>query len=249
MPLPFYDEVNNLKLNKSPYDDCESIQLILEIVTNYTPTGHPIDESLMYIVCSKYKELKKLFTTDNQKIVNEWIFKLGDLQMKYINTNTTINNNWLAHQIKTVAICGDTLNNKIFLEWANKNLVSFIHATIYPDNSCLDFKERDSLTYVTYVLNALILSILALKTHYTTDYYNMKTKNNSSIKNAVYFLKPYIEGAKHNMMFVKSIYASDKVIHADQYNKQWEKNDAKQLLLNAMILDPSLKTYYDLHFK
>jgi hypothetical protein len=241
----FYNELNTIKA----YGTTNKIiiQLVMQVVTGYVPTGDPISESLMYIACLAYQNLKSTFTTAQQNEVNKWILALGTAEMNFVNTNSSTSNNWLAHQIKTVAIAGDVIGNTTFLNWANTNILKYISLNLYSDATCIDFKQRDSITYVTYSLNALVLAILALKKHFKINYYTYTSIEGASIKNCIYWLKPYIEGSKVNLMFLNSIYASDKVIHANQYGLPWPKSDAQQLFINASTLDSTLTDYYNQH--
>jgi hypothetical protein len=243
MSLPFYNELN---LIKSPNTtDANAITLILKVVNGYVPTGHPITESLMYLACQEYQVLQSKFTTAQRTVVLAWIRRLGYAQMNFINTNSSKNNNWLAKQIQTVAICGDVLRDTTLLNWANNKIMFYITTNFYTNHTCIDFKERDSVTYVTYSLNALVLAIIVLRKHFKIDYYNYKSLQNSTLKSCINWLKPYIEGKKTNLMFLKSIYASDKRIHADQFGKPWQKQDARQLFINARPLDSTLLTYFN----
>lgn len=193
-----------------------------------------------------YKKIQGMFSITEKQKVSSWIQTLGTVQMSFTNTNSSTTNNWLAHQIKTVAIAGGILNNKTFITWANTNMIKFITNSLYANGTCLDFKERDSLTYVTYTLNALVLAVQPLLDSLGVNYYTYVSSSKSSIKNCVYFLKPYIEGTKINLMFLNTIYPSDITqVHPGQYNKPWPKSDAKQLFLNSIPFDTTLQDYYN----
>lgn len=240
--LPFYTELNKIIAYGTTDQDKKS--LILTITSKYVPTGDPIQESLMYICVMTYIDLKSRFTAVEQKRIETWILALGNAELNFKNPNSSSNNNWWAHQIKTISYCGDALNNMTFLNYGNVNIKKYVDTNLYADGSCIDFHERDSCTYVTYSLNALVLAIFPLKKHFKIDYYNYTSPKKSSIKKSVYWLTPYIIGKTINLMFLKTIYASDRVIHKDQYGKQWIKDDAKQLWLNCKELDPSLPGYF-----
>lgn len=247
MSTPFNTELN--LINSRNTSDADSMVLILRIVNGYVPNGHPIQESLMYLLCLEYQLLRTRFTSVQQTLINAWIRRLGYAQMNYKNTNASPNNNWLANQIKNVAICGDVLRDMTLLNWANNKLMFFIATNLYANNTCIDFKERDSLTYTTYSMNALLLAILPLRKYFKIDYYNYKSNQNSTIKSCIYQLKPFIEGRMVNLMFLKSIYPSDRTLHASLFGKPWDKRDARQLYLNARPFDTTMQSYFDTWLK
>lgn len=244
-PIPFYKESNQIIAYGTT--EQQKKNLVLTIANGYKPTGNPIDESLMYIPIQTYIDLKTKFTIVEQGKMEKWILLLGNAEMNYSNTNSSTTNNWWAHQIKTISYCGDALNNTVFLKYGHDNIQKYINTNLYPDGSCIDFHQRDSCTYVTYALNALVLAIFPLQKHFKFDYYNYISPKKSSIKRSVYWLFPYIEKKFINLMFLKSIYASDVIIHKDQYGKEWIKDDATQLFLNCEKLDPSLTKYINTH--
>ena len=227
MSLPFSSIISQLS----------STEDIMSIVAGYNPCGHPIKESQMYIVMQRYAVIRNVMEPIQQRAVEMWIRLMATMQMGYFNTNSSKTNNWLAHQIKTVGVAGAVLSDPIFTSWACQNLNLFIDENLYADGSCLDFKQRDSLTYVTYALRPLVIVIRALNIH---DIYFKVGKKGGSIQKSVAFLKPFIKGKMINIMFEKTIYPSDRVIHADHVGKPWPKHDARPLLHQCVLLDPSL---------
>lgn len=246
MSVVFYQELNRMKKNSPPLPPVTLHFLILDIIHGYpVPTGHPINESLLYILMLSFDEHRDLFSTEEQEEVQKWILAVANAQQQYHNTNSSTINNWLAHQIKTVSIAGDVLRDKMLADWGHSNLIFYIDNNLYADGSCLDFQQRDSLTYHTYSLNALVLAAVALQHFFypTMDYYHYTGLQGGSFKKSIDFLIPYQQGTSVNLMFIKSMYSSDKIIHADQHGKPWPKEDSDQLLLHVqkLILETSKK--------
>jgi len=244
--IPYYEECQKLLEDHDTLTNRECMDLIWTVVNGYgNPTGDPIQESFLYVVCLKYASLQPLFSEVRQKEVERWMSRVGYAQMNFLDPEDNMMKNLLPHLVKTVAIVGDILHDPVLLVWADKYLLQYIDENLYTDGSCIDFHERDSLTYVTYSLNSLVLAIPALKKHFPfTDYYRYSSPCHSSIQKCMDFLKLYIEGKRVNIMFDRTTYDSDKLIHADHYQKPWNKNDAKPLFLNAAVIDPECMEYY-----
>lgn len=242
--MPFSTELNQILIQRNKANAKNNV---MKVVDQYSPNGHPIRESLMYAILEAYPSIT--FTDPERRKVINWIRRLANAQMNFVNTNSTPHNNFLAHQIKTVALAGDVLSNNTFIKWAETRMRSFIDNALYPDGSCLDFKERDSLTYVTYTLNALLIAVPPLEKRTKINYYTYESPQKSSIQKSVHWLIPYIEGSKQNLMFLQSIYSSDsKTLHADKHGKPWDKADARQLLLKCVTYDTVIKDILTKHY-
>lgn len=219
---------------------------LVKLVLSYVATGHPIDEAQYYLVFDVYNTYRSLFSAEDQKTINTWILVIARGQIKTFNDGVNTKNNWQTHRIKTVACAASVIKNDELYTWAYTQIYNHIASNLFPDGSCYDWKERDSVSYVTYNLVAFLMAIGYLKTKYVDDFYNYESPLGSSIKKSVHWVIPYIEGKETNVMFMKS------TVFTDQYKagkgKLWQKDDAKNMIRLAKACDPSLEAVWKAHF-
>jgi hypothetical protein len=148
-------------------------------------------------------------------------------------------NNFQSHRLKVVSTGGFVLKFKRYLDWSEEEIKNFIGKNLKQDGSCLDFYLRDSLTYVTYTLEPLVDTCLNLiRTGRANYYFYTHPDRKSSIAKSVRWLIPYIKGEKRNVMFIKSIYISDK--NKKEYGLLWDNKDALNLINLSINFDRSL---------
>ena len=240
-----------LQLSKDPIKNYNLLrEYILDVVTTHKPSGNPMEEHNIYFLFNALLKIDDKLPKDEYQKIHDWAIKIADAQIRTFNEGFKTMNNFQSHRIHIVANIGRTYNHATFLDWAHTHFLKQIENNLHPDGNSLDFIERDSLTYHVFNLQALRFALENLNVHNPTfDYYNYKSPSGSSIQQSVRFLIPYIQGKLQNYMFVNSKFLSDKTtIHVKEYNKQWSKENARNLLYLCMKYDPALEQIYKANY-
>ena len=124
-----------------------------------------------------------------------------------------------------------------------EEIKKFIANNLYENGMSLDFKIRDSLTYAVYTLTPLVETCINLWKSDRDVYYFYIHSSKSSIIKSIRWLIPYITGDKKNIMFINSIYASDR--NKNEYGKIWDKKDALNLINLCINFDRTLIGLYN----
>lgn len=163
---------------------------------------------------------------------------------KLDKTHVDAINNFQSHRLKVVSTGGFVLKLKKYLDWCEKEIKNFIGSNLRHDGSSLDFGLRDSLTYVTYTLEPLVETCVNLwRSNRNIYYFYVHPSTKSSIMKSVRWLIPFIKGEKINVMFINSVYASDK--NKKEYGLVWEKSNALNLINLSINFDRTLIGLYD----
>lgn len=175
------------------------------------PTGEPINETKLEPLLQAYDLLRSNIHGDNRKSIDSWLKSIAEAELKSFSFFTkNPYNNINSHRIKIITLIGMILNDKKYISYAESALRLQIEKNLKEDGSSWDFWERDALHYHCYTLEPLLLSSLAFK-RIGKDYFKTKLNKNSSIKNSVDFLIPYIQRKKIHKEYVQSKINFDKI--------------------------------------
>lgn len=198
-------------------------------------------------VIESYGVLVRFYPSITTKL-EEFIKKICDSVIKDFkrldNDHIDTINNFQSHRLKVVSTGGRVLKSKEYLDWSEQEIKRFISKNLKADGTCLDFEIRDSLTYVTYTLGPLVETCINLwKSGRIIYYFYIDPITKSSIMKSVRWLIPYIKGEKKNIMFINSMYASDK--NKKEYGLIWNKSNALNLINLCINFDRTLIGLYD----
>jgi hypothetical protein len=231
----------NFEYLKSLFDDVNSYIDIFKIgdkkIYDYTHVSY---------IFETYPIIQKFFPSKSDKLM-KFICKISNYIMeefKNLDKNDIdAINNFQSHRLKVVSTAGLVLKSKLYLDWSEIEIKNFIGKNLKEDGSCLDYSIRDSLTYVTYTLTPLLETCINLwKSNRPMYYFYIHPTAKSSISKSIQWLIPYINGKKSNIMFINSIYASDK--NKKEYGKKWDKANALNLINLCINFDMTLIGLY-----
>lgn len=221
---------------------------VLSYIDNFSLENKKIyDYTHVSFVFESYPILSRFYPSDKKKITS-FIYKVCDHViedfLKLDPDETDAINNFQSHRLKVVSTGGLVMKSKKYMDWVEKEIKNFISKNINKDGVCFDFLIRDSLTYVTYTLTPLLETCVNLwKFNRNIYYFYIHPETKSSIIGAVRWLLPYIKGYKKNIMFVNSIYDSDK--NKKEYKQIWCNKDALNLINLCINFDRTLVGLYN----
>lgn len=205
------------------------------------------DYTHVSFVFEAYPILSRFYPSLNKQL-KDFIIKVCDYVIsdfeKVDKNHVDVMNNFQSHRLKVVSTGGLVLKSKKYLDWSEKEIKNFIEVNLRFDGTSLDFELRDSITYVTYTLEPLVETCINLwKSNRMIYYFYIHPTTKCSIMKSVRWLIPYIKGEKKNIMFINSVYASDK--NKKEYGLVWDKSNALNLINSCINFDRTLIGLYD----
>lgn len=237
------------RVNNGSYQFLESLKKdVLQYIDKFEIGERKIyDYTHVSYVFESYTVLTRFYPVLNKEL-QDFIVKISDYIISDFENldkdNVDAINNFQSHRLKVVSTAGLVLKSKKYLDWSEKEIVNFIRKNLNSDGTCYDFELRDSLTYVTYTLGPLVETCLNLwKSRRNIYYFYMDPQTKSSIIKSIRWLIPYIKGEKKNIMFINSVYASDK--NKKEYGFTWNKSNALNLINSCINFDRTLIGLYN----
>jgi hypothetical protein len=234
-----------LELSKQQDKTTDLKNEIIDITSSYVPDGNPILQRNIYYLLNAFKIIKSDFKETEYEQIKNWAINIAKSEIYTFQKGFGLSNRFQSHRIKNIAFIGYTFDEETLLDWAREQFLLQIDKSILPDGNCMDFVERDSLTYSVNTLYALLLALQSLSRHYDFDFYNYESPSGASFKKAIWFLIPYIKGEKQNKMFLNSTFKSDKQIYRKEYGKRWNKFNAKYMIYECCYYDKDIIKIYD----
>ncbi|KAJ3308967.1 bud site selection protein [Boothiomyces sp. JEL0838] len=184
------------------------IKLLNDVVKEYKPTGDPIQETHIVEVLYAFDSLKAFL--DNYTFLT-FAKTVSKKVIENYEQSTAVNkiNNFQSHRVKILSTCGLVLKDYGLMDIAEQWMANQLKENLRIDGSCLDFELRDSLTYVTYNLDPLLIACVNISLLTGNNFYSYEFEGRSILK-SVHWLIPYIRKEKQNTMFLKTVYESDK---------------------------------------
>jgi len=127
------------------------------------------------------------------------------------------------------------LDDVSLMNTAETWLLVHLDKNLLAEGLCLEFRDRDSLKYVSYNLEPLLVANGLIFSLAGRNYFFRKNKIGTCLKDAVKWMQPYVLGQKQNMMLLNSIYKSDR--SNPDYNKLWQRRYATNLIHLAIQYD------------
>ncbi|KAJ3271773.1 hypothetical protein HDV01_006381 [Terramyces sp. JEL0728] len=216
------------------------IELLNSVAQDYKPTGDPIQETHIVEVLFAFSSLKAFL--DNYTFT-AFAKTISKRVIENYEQSTAVNkiNNFQSHRIKILSTCALVLKDYGMMDIAEQWMTVHIKENLRIDGSCLDFELRDSLTYVTYNLDPLLIACANISLLTGNNFYSYEIQGKSILKSA-HWLIPYIRNEKQNVMFLKTVYESDK--KKKEYGKTWEPSMAMNTINLAVPFDYSLLGLY-----
>ncbi len=175
--------------------------------------GDPIDDTNLDPAVEAYDLIKADIPATDKKQIEQWLSETAwaEINSKRMKAGrATAINNWNAHRLKVVGEIGYALNNPKLISWTIDNLKSHININLYPDGTSLDFKERDAMHYHVYDLEPMLKLAIIIDRAGGTNFYTYQSPKGSSIKKAVEWLIPYINGEKQHEEYVNTTVKFDR---------------------------------------
>lgn len=237
------------RINNGNFQFLESLKKnVLSYIANFEIGDKKIyDYTHVSYVFESYTVLTRFYPALTKQL-EDFIIKTSDHVIadfeKLDKDHVDAINNFQSHRLKVVSTAGLVLKSKKYMDWSEKEIKNFIGKNIRNDGTCLDFELRNSLTYVTYTLGPLVEACLNLwKSGRSVYYFYTHPETKGSIMKSIRWLVPYIEGDKKNIMFIKSVYASDKT--KKEYGLVWDKSNALNLINSCINFDRTLIGLYN----
>ncbi|KAJ3324784.1 hypothetical protein HDV06_006092 [Boothiomyces sp. JEL0866] len=216
------------------------IQLLNDVVKEYKPTGDPIQETHIVEVLYAFDSLKAFL--DNYTF-GSFARVAAKRVIENHEQSTAVNkiNNFQSHRMKILSTCALILKDYGLMDIVEQWMANQLKENLRVDGSCLDFELRDSLTYVTYNLDPLLVACANISLLTGNNFYSYEFEGKSILK-CVHWLIPYIRKEKQNTMFLKTVYESDK--KKKEYGKAWDPAMAMNTINLAIPFDYSLIGLY-----
>jgi hypothetical protein len=181
--------------------------------TTYKPSFNPIDETHLGAMILAYDMTASALPVKTRNATEAFIAALANGYVQRIGEQPrplegTYRNNWESHRVKLVAMAAFTLDDRKLINVAQRLYIEQIGNNIAPDGATVDFAERDSLHYVTYDLEPLVVAALAARRH-NRNWLPERAPNGASLALALDWLMPYALGQKTHDEFVNSKVALD----------------------------------------
>ena len=239
-----------LQLQQDRYESLVDLKRgCVSLMTSYTPVGDPIAETNLSEVCLAYNTMKGIngyLSPDEKNLFNSWVRNLCQKTIDDYNTLTpgmvNLKNNFQSHRIKILACGALSLRDTNLMAVASKWLEAHLEENLLQGGLCLDFTLRDSCTYTVYSLEPICVAIHSIFRLTGVNYFTYKNKLGVNLPSAVRWLLPYIQGVKTNVMFINSIYDSDKA--KTDYGKIWNKSNCVNLVNLCIPFDASFIDFF-----
>lgn len=200
----------------------------------------PVNRTHVSEICLAYNEVKNingLFTKQEQDALIAFCRQVAKKVQDNYSTaqHSTIINNFQSHRIKMLASAATALNDINLMNTAEKWLLAHLDNNLLAGGLCLEFKDRDSIKYVSYNLEPLLIANGLMLKMLGRNHFLKKNNIGVCLKDAVKWMHPYVFGIKQNIMLLKSIYESDSA--NPDYNKLWQRSFATNVIHLAIRYD------------
>ncbi len=219
-------------------------RLLFAWVTTYQPSFNPVDETHFDGLILAYDMTASALPVKTRNAAMTFLSKLASGYIAQIDAQPrpltgTWRNNWQSHRIKLISMAAFTLDNRKMINAAQRLFTEHIGDNIAPDGATVDFTERDSLRYVTYDLQPLVMAALAARRH-NRNWLPLSTASGASLADALNWLTPYALGTKSHDEFVHSSLPLDtqrREAGLPGYTGPWEPKNATELFYLAARLE------------
>ncbi|MEM6392057.1 MAG: alginate lyase family protein [Planctomycetota bacterium] len=219
-------------------------QIIIAWADTYEPTGNDVNENKLYPLLVAYLALREQFTAPQQERVEAWVLALGKHHAREAQRSNRLNNRF-TKSLRLVVITGRILDKPDWTETARQGAQRFIAASLFPDGTSHDLRERDTLTYHSSALRPLIQLSILLDGKHPDALYHWTSPNGGSVQKSVQYIIPYATGEKQHREWVHSRVDLDRRRAAAGLEKYrigrlYEPQQATSLLADAVFYEPQL---------
>ncbi|WP_247237732.1 alginate lyase family protein [Telluribacter sp. SYSU D00476] len=178
---------------------------LLAWVDTYQPTGNPINENKLEPLVYSYQVLKKYFSKEEKRQVDQWLTKLAEAEMAFPRIPE---NNWKAKHIKLVGTIGLVLQKPQYVAYAQEQFKTYIDRALYADGTSRDLIERDALSYHVSGLDPLLIYALTVEQlgdkqdHFRPFTY--QSPEGGSIQKSIDYVVPYARKEKVHKEWVNT---------------------------------------------
>jgi len=200
----------------------------------------PVNHTHLSEICLAFKEVRSINGLFTEQELNSLIAFCKQLAKKVQENyskgaHSTIINNFQSHRIKMLASAAFALNDSDLMKTAENWLIAHLDNNLLAGGLCNEFKDRDSVKYVSYNLEPLLIANGLILRFFGRQHFLKKNKIGVCLKDAVKWMRPYVFGEKQNIMLLKSIYKSDSA--NPDYNKKWMRSFATNVIHLAIQFD------------
>lgn len=251
--------IRNLTIAYQISLDSKYIELIEKILYSwadiYEISYNPIDETKFESYIEAYIVTKNKLSENTKSKINTFLAKMlhGYLKLmeELILSKSSKYTNWNSHRIKLIAYLSVALEDKDSLERATNLYSIHLNNHIFSDGSIYDFYTRDSLHYVVYSLDQLLLASLAVK-ELNHDWYSIRGTHGAGLREAIKWLEPYALGIKQHNEFVNTTINFDRIRRdagLKGFSGTWNRNESKRTIYLASLLDKTFEYGLDYKFE
>lgn len=128
--------------------------ILLAWANKYIPDGHPINESKFDGMLIAYDMIKCDLSDDSKASFIMWMETMQSKKLEWTFGESSGKNNHRTHQLKMLVMLDKLLNDQEQLTFDRAMLKQHLSVNLFDNGESLDFKERDSLHYHVYDLEA-----------------------------------------------------------------------------------------------
>lgn len=225
----------------------QSHDFIIAWTNKYSPNYNPIDENNFIPLFNSYAIVRKNFSLKDRDLVDKYLRNWAYGYVNNINLNYGKRggwvNNWNSYRVRIITRISYAINDQELIDHAIDLYKKQISNNIDSNGVTVDFKERDAIHYVVFNLIPLVDAAILARDN-GMDLYNWVSPNGTSLKKAVDWLAPYIDGEKQHDEFVHTKVNFDKVRQKNGikgFSGTFNPKSASDLIAKVSILDPSYK--------
>lgn len=219
----------------------KATEFILAWAKTYRPTGNDVNENKLNMCFWTYDVIKAKLSIENNEIIYNWLYKIGDLQRQYWSGNGSSNRH--AKRLKLIQMASMALDQPEWKNFVLEKAYKTMNAALRPDGTTADLWKRDSMHYNCSCLTEIFKLAYLLRID-GTNLYTYKCKSGATLKKCLNFVLPYVKGEKIYKEWVNTKVDLDKKRwkSGDPFyrpGKPWDPSEAYELFVISSVFDPA----------
>ena len=173
------------------------------------PDGNPINETLLEPLVVAFDLVKNDMSEGDREVVVRWLKKRANF---LVNTKLSVKQNWQSHRLKMVGLIALVTEDDKLWDYALEGFLVQMDKNFSDDGESIDFVRRDALAYHLYTVEPLLELVCAARgdTEYKKLFALEAATSGASLKEAVDFIIPYVNGEKRHLEYKNTKVNFDK---------------------------------------
>ena len=218
----------------------KALPVLMQWVKTYKPEGNPINET-GFPQLFRTLELMRPFMSDAQvKETRGWLREFIRVHDRVELQGLCKVNNWYDWRLAIQGAAAKALGDDKALASVRAKLDKQVPQSVKGDGSTFDFHHRDALHYHLYTVQAWTTLATVAPEAFTQ-------RARAEVLKSLQFIRPYYEGKKIHVEFVKSQVAFDKARarngEAEYQPHAWNPREADVVLQQARAVFPEIRAW------